>query len=83
MSLISVGTMAFDAIETPFGKTEQIIGGSAIYVMPLVYAGAPVVNVLLSMALHPPKRSPNPLLYLGMVLAAGGASMVLYFKPQS
>ncbi len=32
MSLISVGTMAFDAIETPFGKTEQIIGGSAIYV---------------------------------------------------
>jgi len=32
MSLISVGTMAFDAIETPFGKTEKIIGGSATYV---------------------------------------------------
>ncbi len=32
MSLISVGTMAFDAIETPFGKTEQIVGGSATYV---------------------------------------------------
>lgn len=32
MSLISVGTMAFDAIETPFGKTDQIIGGSATYV---------------------------------------------------
>jgi hypothetical protein len=58
-------------------------GGSAIYVMPLVYAGAPVVNALLSMALHPPKRSPSPLLYVGMLLAAGGASMVLYFKPQS
>ncbi|HUM67040.1 MAG TPA: PfkB family carbohydrate kinase, partial [Chitinophagaceae bacterium] len=26
------GTMAFDAIETPFGKTERIIGGSAVYV---------------------------------------------------
>jgi sugar/nucleoside kinase (ribokinase family) len=37
MSLISVGTMAFDAIETPFGKTEQIIGGSAVYV---AYAAA-------------------------------------------
>ena len=37
MSLISVGTMAFDAIETPFGKTEKIIGGSAIYV---AYAAA-------------------------------------------
>lgn len=32
MSLITVGTMAFDAIETPFGKTDKIIGGSAIYV---------------------------------------------------
>ncbi len=32
MSLISVGTMAFDAIETPFGKIDRIVGGSAIYV---------------------------------------------------
>lgn len=32
MSLISVGTMAFDAIETPFGKTDRIVGGSATYV---------------------------------------------------
>jgi sugar/nucleoside kinase (ribokinase family) len=32
MALISVGTMAFDAIETPFGKTNQIVGGSATYV---------------------------------------------------
>jgi sugar/nucleoside kinase (ribokinase family) len=32
MSLIVVGTMAFDAIETPFGKIDKIIGGSATYV---------------------------------------------------
>ncbi len=32
MSLISVGTMAFDAIETPFGKVDKIVGGSATYV---------------------------------------------------
>ena len=32
MSLITVGTMAFDAIETPFGKTDQIVGGSATYI---------------------------------------------------
>jgi Sugar kinases, ribokinase family len=32
MSLIAVGTMAFDAIETPFAKTDRIIGGSATYV---------------------------------------------------
>ncbi|MEP6712250.1 MAG: PfkB family carbohydrate kinase [Ferruginibacter sp.] len=32
MSLITVGSMAFDAIETPFGKVDKIIGGSAVYV---------------------------------------------------
>jgi sugar/nucleoside kinase (ribokinase family) len=32
MSLITVGTMAFDALETPFGKVDRIIGGSATYV---------------------------------------------------
>lgn len=32
MSIITVGTMAFDAIETPFGKTDKIVGGSATYV---------------------------------------------------
>lgn len=32
MSVICVGTMAFDAIETPFGKVDQIVGGSGTYV---------------------------------------------------
>lgn len=32
MSITVVGTMAFDAIETPFDKTDKIIGGSATYV---------------------------------------------------
>ncbi|MDP4267462.1 MAG: PfkB family carbohydrate kinase [Bacteroidota bacterium] len=32
MSLLIVGTVAFDAIETPFGKTEKIIGGAATYI---------------------------------------------------
>lgn len=32
MSLIVVGSMAFDAIETPFGKSDKIIGGAATYI---------------------------------------------------
>ncbi|MBK9505956.1 MAG: PfkB family carbohydrate kinase [Chitinophagaceae bacterium] len=32
MSLLVVGTVAFDAIETPFGKRDKIIGGSATYI---------------------------------------------------
>lgn len=31
MSLIVIGTVAFDAIETPFGKTDKIVGGAATY----------------------------------------------------
>ena len=57
-------------------------GGLPMYVMPLVFGGAPLVNVLFTMYLHPPKTTPNPLLYLGFLLVAGGASLVLYFKPQ-
>ena len=30
--LVIVGTVAFDAIETPFGKTDKIIGGAATYI---------------------------------------------------
>lgn len=32
MSLLVTGTVAFDAVETPFGKTDKIIGGAATYI---------------------------------------------------
>ncbi len=32
MSLVVVGTVAFDAIETPFGKTDKILGGAATFI---------------------------------------------------
>ena len=32
MSLLVVGSVAFDAIETPFGKTDKIIGGSGTFI---------------------------------------------------
>jgi len=32
MSLVILGTVAFDAIETPFGKTDKILGGAATYI---------------------------------------------------
>lgn len=32
MKLVSVGTVAFDAIETPFGKTDKIVGGACTYI---------------------------------------------------
>lgn len=56
-------------------------GGTPFIVMPLVFGGAPLINVLASMVIHPPKVSPNPMLYVGFLLAAIGAGMVLYFRP--
>ncbi len=32
MSLVSVGTVAFDSIETPFGKADMVVGGAATYI---------------------------------------------------
>jgi sugar/nucleoside kinase (ribokinase family) len=32
MKLLAVGTVAYDAIETPFGKTDKILGGAATYI---------------------------------------------------
>jgi len=58
-------------------------GGLPIYVMPLVFGGAPIVNVLLAMVMHPPRSSINPMLYLGFLLASLGAGMVLYYRPTS
>lgn len=56
-------------------------GGLPVYVKPLVFGGAPLVNVLVSMAIHPPKASPSPMLYVGFLLAAIGAGLVLRFRP--
>jgi hypothetical protein len=58
-------------------------GASPLYVMPLVFGGAPLVNVIATAIIHPPKTAPNPLLYLGFLLAAVGAGMVLYYRPSS
>ena len=58
-------------------------GGVPLYVMPLVFGGAPIVNVLYSMPIHPPKAAPNPMWYLGILFASLGAGMVLYFRPPS
>src|SRR6266850_515436 len=58
-------------------------GGLPYYVMPLVFGGAPIVNVAIAAIIHPPKSSPNPLLYVGFLLASVGAAMVLYFRPHA
>ena len=59
-------------------------GAAAAAVMPIVFAGAPVINTIVAMTIHPPegglKSLPLPFI-LGCVLAAVGAFMVAKFAP--
>jgi uncharacterized membrane protein len=59
-------------------------GGSPLYIAPLVFAGAPIVNSIVSLAWHWPQGRIDPLglaLFLGgIVMAAAGAGLVLYSK---
>jgi hypothetical protein len=56
-------------------------GNAALYVAPLVFSLAPIVNCLISMVVEPPAEKPGPLFYVGLLMAAGGAALVLITKP--
>ncbi|MEY5016141.1 MAG: hypothetical protein RIS92_2499 [Verrucomicrobiota bacterium] len=58
--------------------------GSPAVVMAIVFAGAPVVNAIVSIMTHPPAGgwgSIKPGFWIGMILAAAGGCMVTFFKP--
>jgi hypothetical protein len=59
--------------------------GAAIYVAPLVFAGAPIINTIASMTVfaHGKKTgTPNAMFFLGLLMAAGGAALVMLNKPK-
>ena len=56
-------------------------GASPIYVMPIVFGGAPVVNTLVSMWMTKTFKEGTGKFYLGILLVVIGAAGVMYFKP--
>jgi hypothetical protein len=56
-------------------------GGMPIYVMPLVFGGAPVVNTFVSMYIAKTYRQAGPLFYAGLLLVIAGAVTILVFNP--
>src|SRR5438876_1812022 len=58
--------------------------GTPAVVMSIVFAGAPVVNALYSLWLHPPAggiASIKPHFFIGILLAALGGCLVTFYKP--
>lgn len=56
--------------------------GGPLYVAPLVFAGAPIINTFATLLyFHPVKTAPDWKFFLGLVMAAAGMVMVMIFKP--
>lgn len=88
-SLVAGGAGAIGAftLVLALGAAAQIYkGAAAAAVMPIVFAGAPVINTIVAMWMHPPeggfKSLPVPFV-LGCVMAAFGAFLVAKFAPSN
>ncbi len=57
-------------------------GGKPLYVMPLVFGLAPVVNTFISMAMTPNLSAVSPFFYAGLIIVVAGAVSVLVFAPR-
>jgi hypothetical protein len=55
-------------------------GGRPLYIVPLVFAGAPIVSSIVSLLWHPPQGGVDWKFFAGILLAAAGAGLVLYSK---
>lgn len=62
------------------------VGGKPGVVMSIVFAGAPVVNAVVNIILHPPQGGVSaikPQFFLGILLAAAGGCLVTLYKPNA
>ena len=92
------GQPNFDVLPSSWGLFAGVLGaagalcvifavtaagkGGALYVAPLVFAGAPIINTIATILyFHPVKALPDWRFFLGLALAAAGAVMVMLFKP--
>lgn len=55
--------------------------GSPVYVVPLVFGGAPVINTFVTMLFNRTVRSASILFFIGIAIVAVGAAGVMYFRP--
>jgi hypothetical protein len=77
-SMMAGAVGAFGALGVTLALSH---GGNPIYVMPLVFGGAPVVNTLVSTYTNRNWKSINPIFIAGLLLVVAGAATVLVNKP--
>ncbi|MSR66461.1 MAG: hypothetical protein EXS24_03705 [Pedosphaera sp.] len=83
----AAGAIGAFTLVLALGAASPIYKGAApAAVMPIVFAGAPVINTIAAMLLHPPeggfKSLPMPFI-LGCVMAASGAFLVAKYAPSN
>ena len=78
MSLIAgaVGALGALGVIVAFSANAK-----PVYVMPLVFGGAPVINTLVTMAMGKNFEKIRPVFFVGILMAALGGSGVLFFRP--
>ena len=81
----AAGAIGAFTLVLALGAAAQLYkGAAAAAVMPIVFGGAPVINTIVAMSLHPPEGGLKALPWqflLGCLLAASGAFLVAKFAP--
>lgn len=78
-----VGALGALFVLLAFGaKASPLLGkGTPAAVMSIVFAGAPIINALVAISLHPPQGGVRWQFVLGIFLAAVGGCLVTFYKP--
>ena len=82
----TVGAIGALGVLLAFGAAPDPKAAYVPVVMSIIFAGAPIVNALVSMANHPPTGGLSSVkwpFWLGIVLAATGGALVTKFKPDT
>ena len=81
-----VGAVGAFGVLLAFGAAPKPVTAYVPVIMSIIFAGAPIVNALVSIALHPPEGGMAAIkwpFWLGIVLAATGGGLVTKFKPDA
>jgi hypothetical protein len=81
-----VGAVGAFGVLLAFGAAPQPKAAYVPVVMSIIFAGAPIVNAIVSMIYHPPHGGLAEIkwqFWAGIVIAAAGASLVVLYKPDA